>query len=159
MSIIEELHRARKERLAKFRQAALQHFDRCYDEALASLPKPPEPPAPPIKPELTKINAAPRPFQTPLMIASIQKAVSERFQITHEQLVSPSKKAEYVRPRQIAIFIARKTTKMPLKKLGKHFGGRDHSTILFAARSVEHMMAKDADYAAIVKEIGAEFTE
>jgi chromosomal replication initiation ATPase DnaA len=155
MSVIEELHRARKERLARFQRATLQHFDRCYDEALASLPPPPEPP---VKPVLTRINAAPRPFQVPLKIASIQKTVAERFNITREQLVSPSKKAEYVRPRQIAIYLARKTTDLPLKKLGKNFGGRDHTTILFAARSVESMMAQDANFAATVTELCAEFT-
>jgi chromosomal replication initiation ATPase DnaA len=157
MSVIEELQQARKQRLARFRQATLRHFDRCYDEAQASLslPQPPEPPA---KQALARIVAAPKPFRTPLTIASIQSTVAARFNITREELVSPSKRPEYVRPRQIAMYLIRKTTNLPLKKLGKAFGGRDHSTAFLAVRTAEHMMANDTEYAALVDEIGAEFT-
>jgi chromosomal replication initiation ATPase DnaA len=157
MSIIEELHQARRERHARFRQATLKHFDRCYDEAQALISKSPPMPIPPIKRALVKIEAAPLPFRLRMIVPSIQSAVCARFNITHEQLVGPSKKTEFVRPRQIAMYVTRKVADIPLIRLGKIFGGRDHTTALFAIRSVERMMAEDAEYAAVVNEVCAEF--
>jgi hypothetical protein len=158
MSIIEELHRARKERLARFRQATLQHFDRCYDEALASLPEPPPPPPPKPKPSIVFENV-PAPMKMPLHIVTIQGAVAARFGVTRSDFLGPSRKQDVVVPRHVAMFLLRELAGMSLQQIGQRFGGKDHTTVLNGCERTVERMASDPKFAAVVNELREELTE
>ena len=58
---------------------------------------------------------------------------------------STTRKKEIVIPRQVAIYIVRTKYDIPLKKIGEHFGNRDHATILHSLDKIEEIMQKDPD--------------
>src|SRR3546814_20197811 len=56
-----------------------------------------------------------------------------------------------VRPRQIAMYLAKKMTPRSLPEIGRIFGGRDHSTVIHAVRTIEALRAHDADIDADIR--------
>jgi chromosomal replication initiator protein len=52
-----------------------------------------------------------------------------------------------VRPRQIAMYLAKSLTLRSLPEIGRRFGGRDHTTVLHAVRKIEGMVVKDQELA------------
>jgi chromosomal replication initiator protein len=48
-----------------------------------------------------------------------------------------------VRPRQVAMYLAKTLTLRSLPEIGRRFGGRDHTTVLHAVRKIEGLVAKD----------------
>jgi chromosomal replication initiator protein len=54
-----------------------------------------------------------------------------------------TRKQEIVLPRQVAMYLAKNLTRASLKTIGLHFGGRDHSTIIHACKSIERAIASD----------------
>src|SRR6185437_16380712 len=63
-------------------------------------------------------------------IAEIQYAVAERFGVPMMEMVSDRRARRVARPRQVAMYLSRELTPMSLPGIGKHFGGRDHTTIM-----------------------------
>lgn len=85
---------------------------------------------------------------TPDKISSIndvKKAVANYYGIHIEDLASTTRKKEIVIPRQVAIYIVRTKYDIPLKKIGEHFGNRDHATVLHSLDKIEEIMQKDPD--------------
>jgi chromosomal replication initiator protein len=78
-----------------------------------------------------------------ITIEQIQKLVADHFKISENSLRAKTRKKEIVVPRQIAIYLAKHFTHASLKTIGLHFGGRDHSTIIHACRTVENDMETD----------------
>ncbi|MGZ3696720.1 MAG: chromosomal replication initiator protein DnaA [Bdellovibrionota bacterium] len=70
-------------------------------------------------------------------VDSIQNTVSKYFRITPKDLKSPSRVKKFSMPRQIAMFLVRKYTGLPVETIGEYFGGRDHSTVVYALQKVE----------------------
>jgi chromosomal replication initiation ATPase DnaA len=77
-------------------------------------------------------------------IAEIQNAVAKYFLLTQADLCSQRLDQAVVRPRQIAAYLCKELTLQPLTEIGRRFGGRDHSTILYAVRKIERLMRTDA---------------
>jgi chromosomal replication initiator protein len=67
-------------------------------------------------------------------IAAIQAATCRHFGLSAQELVSFSRSPRVLWPRQVAIYLARELTDESLPTIGRHFGGRDHSTVLHAWR-------------------------
>ena len=65
-------------------------------------------------------------------IARIQEMVSDRFGITLDELKGSRRSQEIVYPRQVAMYLSRELTDASLPKIGKEFGGRDHTTVIHA---------------------------
>ncbi|MFZ1729634.1 MAG: chromosomal replication initiator protein DnaA [Bacteroidota bacterium] len=78
-----------------------------------------------------------------MTVEQIQKIVADHFQVSENSLRAKTRKQEIVLPRQVAMFLAKKLTRASLKTIGLHFGGRDHSTIIHACKSIEHDMETD----------------
>jgi len=76
----------------------------------------------------------------------IQKTVCEYFTITPEKLREKTRKREIVQARQLSMFLAKQFTKNSLKVIGKHFGGRDHSTVIHSCQAVQDMMDTDKKF-------------
>lgn len=76
-------------------------------------------------------------------IENIQKVVAEYFNIRTSDLVSAKRSRTIARPRQIAMTLAKELTNHSLPEIGDAFGGRDHTTVLYATRKIAEL--KDSD--------------
>ncbi|WP_420412557.1 chromosomal replication initiator protein DnaA [Roseibium sp.] len=78
-------------------------------------------------------------------IEDIQRVVSKHYNVTKADLLSARRTRTIVRPRQIAMYLAKVMTPRSLPEIGRRFGNRDHTTVLHAVRKIEEMAR--ADYA------------
>ncbi|MCI4678091.1 chromosomal replication initiator protein DnaA [Rhodoblastus acidophilus] len=76
-------------------------------------------------------------------IEDIQKLVATHFNVSRADILSSRRTANVVRPRQIAMYLAKTMTLRSLPEIGRRFGGRDHTTVLHAVRKIEEMASKD----------------
>jgi chromosomal replication initiator protein len=81
----------------------------------------------------------------PSSIAEIQAAVGAHFGLTPGELLSTTRSARIAWPRQVAMYLARELTGESLPAIGRHFGGRDHTTVLHACRRASTRLAGDED--------------
>ena len=77
-------------------------------------------------------------------IENIQKTVAEYYKLRTLDLLSAKRSRSIVRPRQIAMALAKELTKRSLPEIGSAFGGRDHTTVLHATRKVKELRQSDA---------------
>ncbi|MGH2852831.1 MAG: chromosomal replication initiator protein DnaA [Solirubrobacteraceae bacterium] len=75
----------------------------------------------------------------------IQAAACRHFDLTPDELLSPSRAARVAWPRQIAMYLARELTSESLPTIGRHFGGRDHTTVLHAWRRTTAKIHADSN--------------
>ncbi len=87
----------------------------------------------------------------------IQKIVSDYFHVDQDDLKAKIRKKEIVIARQVAMYFSKDHTSHSLKSIGYHFGGRDHSTVIHALRSVGDMMDTDAKFRHSVDELKKKF--
>ena len=76
-------------------------------------------------------------------VADIQAAACEHFGLSSSELLSTSRTPRIAWPRQVAMYLARELTGESLPAIGRHFGGRDHTTVLHACRRTAKRMAED----------------
>jgi chromosomal replication initiator protein len=76
-------------------------------------------------------------------IEDIQKAVARHYNVSKNELLSSRRTRAIVRPRQIAMYLAKIMTPRSYPEIGRRFGGRDHTTVLHAVRKIEEMTGKD----------------
>ncbi len=81
--------------------------------------------------------------KTAVTVEDIQKIVADIFDVTEEQLRAKTRKQEIVIARQTAMYLTKELTQLPLKTIGSHFGGRDHSTVIYACQIVGEQLAND----------------
>ena len=84
---------------------------------------------------------------------SIIDYIAKYFQLEPEALQGQSRGRDVVNARQIAMYLIRRLTKLSMKDIGKAFGGRDHTTVLYSLDKVEAQMRSDPAFAETVKEI------
>jgi chromosomal replication initiator protein len=80
-----------------------------------------------------------------ITIEDIQRVVCQYFGIPEDLLRGKGRKKEIAFARQIAMFLSKKMTLYSLKSIGLHFGGRDHTTVIHAIRTIEHLLKNSAD--------------
>ncbi|HVF95471.1 MAG TPA: chromosomal replication initiator protein DnaA [Sphingomonas sp.] len=83
--------------------------------------------------------------QRRVTIDEIQKLVSSHFELKPLDLVSARRARAVARPRQIAMYLAKRLTTRSLPEIGRKFGGRDHSTVIHAVRRIEELRDSDRD--------------
>jgi chromosomal replication initiator protein len=76
-------------------------------------------------------------------IEDIQKLVASRYNVSRSDILSERRTAAVVRPRQIAMYLAKVLTLRSLPEIGRRFGGRDHTTVLHAVRKIEKAIGED----------------
>ncbi|HEX5309450.1 MAG TPA: chromosomal replication initiator protein DnaA [Solirubrobacteraceae bacterium] len=86
-------------------------------------------------------------------IGEVKLAVSKRYGLTTEELVSPGRASRISQPRQLAMYLARELTSESLPAIGREFGGRDHSTVLHALRRAEQRIQADPSYRAAAESL------
>jgi chromosomal replication initiator protein len=79
----------------------------------------------------------------PRSVTEIQAAACEHFGLSSEELLSSARTARIAWPRQVAMYLARELTSESLPSIGRHFGGRDHTTVLHAWRRTTARIAAD----------------
>jgi chromosomal replication initiator protein len=77
-------------------------------------------------------------------IENIQKTVADFYRIKIVDLLSKKRSRIIARPRQIAMTLARELTQLSLPEIGNAFGGRDHSTVLHACKTIESLRNSDS---------------
>ncbi len=92
---------------------------------------------------------------TQVTIEEIQRRVAEEFDIRLTDINGRRRTANIAHPRQIAMYLARKHTESSLQDIGEAFGGRDHGTVIHAARAVEQRLAADNNLRELVTRLGA----
>jgi chromosomal replication initiator protein len=88
-------------------------------------------------------------------IERIQEVVCDRFEMTIEELCSHKRSQNIVYPRQVAMYLSRELTDSSLPKIGKHFGDRDHTTVLHANAKIQRMIRADRSVYNLVQELTA----
>jgi chromosomal replication initiator protein len=76
-------------------------------------------------------------------IEDIQRKAAEFYKLDLRDFVSKQRSRRVARPRQIAMYLSRKLTERSLPEIGRRFGGRDHTTVLHACKTVEALCQVD----------------
>ncbi|MCS6838428.1 MAG: chromosomal replication initiator protein DnaA [Bdellovibrionaceae bacterium] len=99
----------------------------------------------PIDIQLTKRILISQESQNSLSIDDILKLVSDHFKISINDLKSSSRAKPIVIPRQIAMYLIKKHLNKSFVEIGRHFGNRDHTTVMNAIEKVQYLQATDAN--------------
>lgn len=153
MNALQFFHQAHKERIARIEA-------RAYRPKPAGISEPPAAVVPAPAADLSSmfneawslIERADRPQGAPTVVA-IQRVVAKHYNVHRMDLISARRTANIVRPRQVAMYLAKTLTLRSLPEIGRRFGGRDHTTALHAIRKIDRLITTDADLAAKVAEI------
>jgi chromosomal replication initiator protein len=94
---------------------------------------------------VTTLGEVLRNAQRRITIDEIQRAVSSHFEVKQIDLISERRAVAIARPRQIAMYLAKRLTTRSLPEIGRKFGNRDHSTVIHAVRRIEDLRSKDVE--------------
>lgn len=89
----------------------------------------------------------------PPTIDQVKRAVMQVFDVTKTDLESARRSRSIAYPRQIAMYLCRKKTTRSLPQIGRYFGNRDHTTVLYAVRKLEDLIRKDASLSSDVERV------
>ena len=92
---------------------------------------------------------------TQISIERIQELICERFGVTHDELTGDRRSQNIVYPRQVAMYLSRELTDSSLPKIGKEFGGRDHTTVIHATSKIARLIREDRSVYNLVQELTA----
>ena len=88
-------------------------------------------------------------------IERIQTAVTDRFGLSMEELCGERRSQNIVYPRQVAMYLSRELTDASLPKIGREFGGRDHTTVIHATSKIARLIREDRSVYNLVQELTA----
>jgi chromosomal replication initiator protein len=88
-------------------------------------------------------------------IKRIQETVSERFGLSLAELCGDKRSQNIVYPRQVAMYLSRELTDSSLPKIGREFGGRDHTTVMHATSKISRLIKEDRSVYNLVQELTA----
>ena len=89
----------------------------------------------------------------PVTIEKIIEEVARTFGVSPEDIRSSKRASSISNARQISMYVVREITQLPLVSIGEEFGGRDHSTIVYALQQVEKIISKDQKTKAMIEDI------
>ena len=92
-------------------------------------------------------------------IAVIQRGVADHFDVRVADLVGPRRPKNIARPRQIAMFLARELTDLPLQAIAEAFNRKDHGTVLYAERAIAKLAKEDAELRKALEHLRAKVRE
>lgn len=88
----------------------------------------------------------------------IVRRVAQHYRLSPAQLRGPSRLRPILQARQLAIYLARQLTGLPLAQIGRYFGNRDHTTILHACQKIEAQLSDDPSLAHTLRHLRAELS-
>ena len=83
----------------------------------------------------------------------ILRVIIDHFGVRLAELQSKRRTQSIVYPRQVAMFLARSMTDLSLEEIGGHFGGRDHSTVVYAIDKLDRRRRVDGEFAALLTDL------
>jgi chromosomal replication initiator protein len=90
-----------------------------------------------------------------ITIERIQELVAKRFGMGVPELVSQKRSHAIAYPRQVAMYLCRELTDSSLPLIGRRFGGRDHTTVIYATTKIANLIQEDRDVYNLVQELTA----
>lgn len=96
------------------------------------------------------LDGGPMPEPCPVIdrhptIAEIQHVVAEFYRLPLIEMKSARRAREVAWPRQIAMYLSKRLTVRSLPEIGRHFGGRDHTTVIHSVKQTEKRLLSDPD--------------
>ena len=89
----------------------------------------------------------------PVTVEKVITEVSHIFNVSPEEIRSQNRNSQVSTARQVAMYVISKVTELSYTSIGKEFGGRDHSTVVYATNKVKKVMQKDSAYRATVDDL------
>ena len=80
-----------------------------------------------------------------ITVENIQKTVADYFKIKVADLFSKKRSRQIARPRQVAMWLSREVTSHSFPEIGDAFGGRDHTTVIHAVKTIDSLRAKESE--------------
>ena len=78
-----------------------------------------------------------------ISVDAIQNRVASHYGVRVAEMFSPRRARNIARPRQVAMFLAKNLTSLSYPEIGRQFGGRDHTTVMHAVRTIEGLVNSD----------------
>jgi hypothetical protein len=119
-----------------------EHHDFRIAQPVSWTPAPKPIPIPP-KPQRIWFEMVDDERIVPPKVAEVKQAVVKYFKIDAADLDAETRLSRIVYPRQIGYYLARKLTARSLPEIGRHFGGRDHTTVLYGVRKIAKQVLTD----------------
>jgi chromosomal replication initiator protein len=94
-----------------------------------------------------------RAYDRRVTIEEIKKKVAEHYGLKTADLESPNRSRSIVRPRQIAMYLARLLTPRSYPEIGRRFGNRDHTTVMHAVETIQRLISMDSAFAEEVEQL------
>ncbi len=89
----------------------------------------------------------------PVTVEKIIAEVADVYGVTPDEIRSSKRSSQISTARKVAVYVVREITQMPLQSIGTEFGGRDHSTIVYAINNIEAGMKRDENLKQLVTDI------
>ncbi|MFH1843003.1 MAG: chromosomal replication initiator protein DnaA [bacterium] len=89
----------------------------------------------------------------PILIADVIKVVADYFHVSIDQLKSKRRTQDLALARQVAMYIARTKIGASLNQIGRAFGNRDHTTVLYACKKIKKKTEEDPHFSGIIKDL------
>ena len=91
-----------------------------------------------------------------ITVEDIQRLVADHYRVRVADLKSANRSKPLVTARQVAMYLIKKNLDKSLVEVGRHFGGKDHTTVINALKRVESQLSKDSDLKKDVDELRKE---
>jgi chromosomal replication initiator protein len=91
--------------------------------------------------------------ERPVTIESVQKIVCDFYNMKLTDIKAKRRTKDIALPRQIAMYLAKQATHSSLSEIGKHFGGKDHATVIYACKQIEERKTKDETFNRIIENL------
>jgi len=89
----------------------------------------------------------------PVSIDNIQKIVCEFYNLKLSDIKARRRTKDVVLPRQVAMYLSKQVTNASLSEIGKHFGGKDHATVIYACKQMEERKNKDETFSRMIENL------
>jgi hypothetical protein len=99
-----------------------------------------------------------RPRVLDVSIKEIQRVVAQHFGVRVKDIIASRRQADIIRPRHVAMYLARMLTLRSMSEIGNRFGGRDHTTIMHAVKKIEAQCETDDELFAAVDRLRRRLT-
>ncbi len=88
--------------------------------------------------------------ERPVTVEVVQKIVCDFYNISLADIKAKRRTKDIALPRQVAMYLSKQVTQASLSEIGKHFGGKDHATVIYACRQIEERRAKDETFSRMI---------
>jgi chromosomal replication initiator protein len=88
--------------------------------------------------------------ERPVTVEVVQKIVCDFYNISLADIKAKRRTKDIALPRQVAMYLSKQVTEASLSDIGKHFGGKDHATVIYACKQIEERRTKDETFGRMI---------